>query len=79
MQSTKGKKWHPKLAEKMKENRYNPRTLAEPLYHCRETVDGWLRNPERVPVVDAIRICKLLNIPLAEIEDYFTNAKENQK
>ena len=31
-------KWHPKLAEKMEENRYNSRTLAEPLYHCRETV-----------------------------------------
>ncbi len=43
------------------------------------TVSGWLRNPERVPVVDAIRICKLLNIPLAEIEEYFTNTKENQK
>lgn len=66
------------LAKKMKENRYNPRTLAEPLHHCRETVDGWLCNPERIPVIDAIRICKLLNIPLAEIEDYFTN-KENQE
>lgn len=72
-------KWHPKLAEKMEENRYNSRTLAEPLYHCQATVSGWLRNPERVPVVDAIRICKLLNIPLAEIEEYFTNTKENHK
>ena len=59
--------------------RENGGTVAEPLYHCRETVSGWLRNPERIPVIDAIKICKLLNIPLAEIEDYFTNTKENQK
>ena len=72
-------RWHPKLAQKMEENLYNSRTLSKSLYHCQKTVSGWLRNPERVPVVDAIRICKLLNIPLAEIEEYFTNAKENQK
>lgn len=68
---------NPKLAQKMEENRYNSRTLSKALYHCQGTVSGWLRNPERIPVIDAIRICKLLNIPLAEIEEYFTNEKEN--
>ena len=71
--------WHLNLAKKMEENRYNARTLSEKLYRCRETVNGWLRDPERIPVADAIQICKLLNIPLAEMEDYFTNQEEDKR
>lgn len=71
--------WHPNLAKKMEENRYNARTLSKKLYRCRETVNGWLRDPERIPVADAIQICKLLNIPLAEMEDYFTKQEEDKR
>ena len=49
--------WHPNLAKKMEENRYNARTLSQKLYRCRETVNGWQthRGDDCRPVAAGVR------------------------
>ena len=65
-------KWHPKLREKILEKKLTLIDIATTVHCCEACVALWVKVPERIPVEDAIKLCELLDIPLAEIEDYFT-------
>lgn len=65
-------KWHPKLRERMLEKKLTLVDIGAAIYRTNKYIGLWMKEPERIPVADAIKICELLDIPLREIEDYFT-------
>lgn len=64
--------WHPGLRERMQAKGYTAVRLSKETYTALSVVHRWVRMPELIPVGDAIQICRMLDIPLEKIDQYFT-------